>query len=81
LLSCPSWIRHSVDRQSGFISDIFSGYVVLNGDMMDAEWGCFPLAELTERRVWPFVVCIEDGWRGREFGEVMLDRHEGGWNG
>jgi len=49
--------------------------------MMNSEWGYFSLAELTEIRVGPFVVCVEDGWRVREFKEVMSERHGGGWNG
>lgn len=61
--------------------DTFFGYAVLNGDMMNSEWGYFSLAELTELKVGPFVVCVEDGWRVREFKEVMSERHGGGWNG
>eukprot|EP00831_Metopus_contortus_P048469 TRINITY_DN39554_c0_g1_i1.p3 TRINITY_DN39554_c0_g1~~TRINITY_DN39554_c0_g1_i1.p3 ORF type:complete len:102 (+),score=8.42 TRINITY_DN39554_c0_g1_i1:101-406(+) len=54
--------------------DTFFGYADLNGDMMNAEWGYFSLAELIELRVGPFLVCIEDGWRVREFREVMRER-------
>jgi len=59
----------------------FFGYAVLNGDMMNAEWGYFSLAELTELKVGPFVVCVEDGWLVREFRDVMSERHERGWRG
>ncbi|XXJ18883.1 DUF2958 domain-containing protein [Desulfovibrio caledoniensis] len=55
--------------------DTFFGFSVLNGDMQNAEWGYFSLAELIELRVGRFVVCIEDGWRVREFGEIMRERH------
>ncbi|SOB59853.1 conserved protein of unknown function [Pseudodesulfovibrio profundus] len=61
--------------------DTFFGYAVLNGDMMNSEWGYFSLAELTELRVGPLVVCIEDRWLVREFREVMDERHGGGWLG
>jgi len=49
--------------------------------MMNAEWGYFSLAELTELKVGPFVVCVEDGWLVREFRDVMSERHERGWRG
>ncbi|WP_319581981.1 DUF2958 domain-containing protein [uncultured Pseudodesulfovibrio sp.] len=61
--------------------DTFSGYVILNGDKQNAEWGYFSLSELTELRVGLFVVCVEDGWRMREFAEIMAERHGEGWNG
>ncbi len=50
---------------------IFFGYVVLNGDYQNAEWGYFSLDELKEVRVPPgFEIDRDLHWTPREFREI-----------
>lgn len=53
--------------------DTFFGYVVLNGDMQNAEWGYFSFSELRDISVqgWCEIDCeLESCWRVRVFKDV-----------
>lgn len=52
--------------------DTFFGYVILNGDEQNAEWGYFSLEELKQVRLGLLDVQIKDGGRVRRFGEISI---------
>lgn len=63
-------------------TDLFWGFVILNGDMENSEWGLFSLKELQSLRVAGFlrVDCeIEGVWVVRPAGEITNIRQAQGW--
>jgi hypothetical protein len=53
--------------------DIFWGYVILNGDLQNAEWGYFSYTELREIKVggWYEIDCeLERNWEVKRFEEI-----------
>lgn len=50
--------------------DTFFGYVTLNADHQNAEWGYFSLSELKEVQIGPLCVIIDCSWEVKRFDEV-----------
>ena len=50
----------------------FFGYVILNTDHQNAEWGYFSLNELKEAHSGPLVVIIDCSWEVKRFGVVQI---------
>ena len=62
--------------------DIFFGFVILNGDLEQSEWGYFSFAELKAIRVGAIEVdCeLDEFWEIRPAKDVELIRKARGWN-
>ncbi len=43
--------------------DLFFGFAVLNDDLMNAEWGYFPLSELRDITVHGFEIDCDQDWQ------------------
>ena len=56
--------------------DLFFGFAVLNGDMLNMELGYFSLAELDKIELWGFEVLRDPDWTPVAAGEVEALR---GW--
>jgi len=52
--------------------DTFFGYVILNGDHQNAEWGYFSFSELKGIRIGPLCVTLDCFWKVRRFREIDL---------
>jgi len=64
-------------------TELFWGFVILNGDLDNAEWGYFSFKELQSLRVAGFlrVDCeIEGGWVVRPAGKINSIRQAQGWS-
>jgi hypothetical protein len=62
--------------------DTFFGFVILNGDMLNAEWGNFSLSELERIKVigWMEVDCeLEAHWKIRPASQVEKICQVYGW--
>jgi hypothetical protein len=51
----------------------FFGYVVLNGDTENAEWGYFSWEELKAVRLWGMEVELDCSWTVRRFGDILRE--------
>ena len=63
-------------------TDLFWGFVCLNGDLQNAEWGYISFRELRDIRItgWLEIDCeLEDFWKIRPASEVELIRKANGW--
>ena len=63
--------------------DTFWGYVVLNGDLRNAEWGYFSFSKLQRMRIndWMEVDCeLESHWKIRPASQVDKISQVYGWN-
>jgi len=63
-------------------TDLFWGFVILNGDQHNAEWGYFSLKELLSLRLSGFlrVDCeLEEYWTVRPAGQIDKIRQAQGW--
>ena len=61
---------------------MFWGFVILNGDTVNAEWGYFGLEEMKEKKVnhWLEIVCeTEDVWKVRKASEIDKIREARCW--
>ena len=61
---------------------MFWGFVILNGDTVNAEWGYFGLEEMKEIKVnsWLEIDCeTEDAWKVRKASEIYKIREAHGW--
>ncbi|MGX7950652.1 DUF2958 domain-containing protein [Oleidesulfovibrio alaskensis] len=67
------WFAVEFDQE-----DICFGYVILNGDFQNAEWGYFSLKELAEVSIGPLRVELDLAWQVRPAGEVELIKLAGG---
>ena len=65
MLGNSHWYAAEFDGQ-----DIFFGYVILNGDTQNAEWGYFRWSELLDICVDGMGVEIDGKWVVRRFEEV-----------
>ncbi|MDD4455981.1 MAG: hypothetical protein PHC98_00160 [Syntrophotalea acetylenica] len=52
--------------------DTFFGFVILEGDMQNAEWGYFTWSELVEIQYGDMGVEIDMGWVPTRFSEIKL---------
>lgn len=50
--------------------DVFFGYVVLNGDMVNAEWGYFSLSELRSITIHGLEIDRDLYWQPMKFAEI-----------
>jgi hypothetical protein len=75
-LGASDWwaVEYSPDDQR------FFGFVILNGDMQNAEWGYFSLVELCEVKVNKFMeVDREIHWRPQQARNVLRIHEAQGW--
>jgi hypothetical protein len=71
------WYIAEYDRE-----DIFWGFVILNDDFQNAEWGYISLSELKSVKVggWLEIDCeLEEFWRVRKASEIEKIRKAHGW--
>ncbi len=62
--------------------DLFWGFVILNGDFLNAEWGYFSLGELESVKVkGVFEIDTDLHWKPRKACEVDRIRLASGWKG
>lgn len=60
-------------------SDTFFGFVVLNGDLLNAEWGYFTMRKLDHLNVRGFDVEFDELWQIRPASEVKKIAKVYGW--
>jgi hypothetical protein len=59
--------------------DRFFGYVILNGDYQNAEWGYFSLSELTDINHRGFHVECDQYWKPQKAGNIHKIRRGNEW--
>jgi hypothetical protein len=68
------WVRmgwRDYDPETGRFTALDPiGYVILNGDTVNAEWGYFTWEELKTVKHWGMEVELDCKWTVRRFGEV-----------
>ena len=65
------WFAVEFDGQ-----DTFFGYVILHGDLINAEWGYFSFQELKEVAVMGFEVVCDENWSAKPFSRVCFELPE-----
>jgi hypothetical protein len=60
-------------------TDTFWGFVVLNGDLLNAEWGYFTLRKLDQLNVRGFEVEFDEYWEIRPASQVKKIVQAHGW--
>lgn len=58
--------------------DTFFGYVILNGDLVNAEWGYFSLQELLEISIGNFTVQLDANWKTTSAKDLEIIRLSSG---
>jgi hypothetical protein len=67
------WFAAEYDK-----NDTCFGYVILNGDFQNAEWGYFSLQELQEVSLGSFHVQIDTNWKVQPAKNIELIKLSGG---
>jgi hypothetical protein len=67
------WFATEFDK-----NDTCFGFVILNGDFQNAEWGYFSLQELQEVSLGAFQVQIDTNWKVQPAKDIELIRLSGG---
>ena len=60
-------------------TDTFYGFVILNGDLQNAEWGYFTLRKLDQLNVRGYEVEFDDYWQVRQASQVRKITEAQGW--
>ncbi len=61
-------------------TDTFWGFVVLNGDLLNAEWGYFTLRKLDQLNVRGFEIEFDEYWQVRPASQVKKIAVAQGWS-